>query len=148
MFRVSRAIFLRDLSAFVGCIDCFGRVVHEIKADYSEKTRNFLAPASRSLDRVDHVRGSARDVTGPGPSSEEMDAMGFLDSRQCGSPDRRGQEGLRRRGNARVPSVEDLESRTLLDASTSNLLPIGTPPAPGPTLSPQDVQTILQRAAR
>src|SRR4051812_22169210 len=75
-----------------------------------------------------------------------MEAMGFLDSPQSGPSDRQGQTGPRRRRMARVPGVEDLESRTLLAAS--NLIPIGTGPAAGPTLSTQDVQTLLNRAAR
>jgi len=89
--------------------------------------------------------------------------MAFLGSRPQGTPDRRNPDALRRRGNARVPGVESLESRLVLDGSVSGaLLPIGTPataggappnvvaptPAISDTLSTTDVQTLLDRAAR
>jgi uncharacterized protein GlcG (DUF336 family) len=72
--------------------------------------------------------------------------MGFRDTSHGATPGRRGQEGPGRRATARVPNIEGLESRALLDAS--NLIPIGTPPAADSTLSPSEVQTLLDRAAR
>ena len=83
--------------------------------------------------------------------------MAFLDPRHDGTSERRGQDGPRRRGYARIPSVEELELRLVLDGSVSGaLLPIGAPAtsglAPAPvvdtTLSTADVQTLLDRAAR
>ena len=54
--------------------------------------------------------------------------MAFRGSRPDRTLDRRRPDALRRRGNAWVPGVEDLETRTLLDGSVSgSLLPIGTP---------------------
>src|SRR4051794_1170206 len=72
--------------------------------------------------------------------------MGFRDASQGATPERRGREGPGRRATARVPDVEGLESRALLDAS--NLIPVGTPPGADSTLSPAEVQTLLDRAAR
>jgi uncharacterized protein GlcG (DUF336 family) len=83
--------------------------------------------------------------------------MAFLGSRPHGTLDRQSPDALRRRGNARVPGIEELESRVVLDGSVSGaLLPIGTPataglaptPAVSVNLSTTDVQTLLDRAAR
>jgi uncharacterized protein GlcG (DUF336 family) len=100
------------------------------------------------------IRGSMSGNR-PGPSWFEADirgaedAMGFLDSGQDGTPGPQGTDGPRRRGTARVPGLEALESRQVLSGSISGaLLPIGTAPPPDPTLSTADVQTLLARAAR
>ena len=75
--------------------------------------------------------------------------MGLLDFRhdRC---DRQGREGPRDRGNATQPGVEGLETRHLL---ASGSVSTGTaPPPPGSALpqnlTTQDVQVLLQRAAR
>lgn len=68
--------------------------------------------------------------------------MSFLDFR---SRDRQDQDTARRPRTALVPDVAGLETRELL--SNVKLIPIGSPPPAGPTLSTTDVQTLLSRAA-
>jgi uncharacterized protein GlcG (DUF336 family) len=72
-----------------------------------------------------------------------MGLLGFgRDTRRA----RSGSDGRQARAHDAPPLVEPLEPRELLAGAP--LLPVGTPPAPGPTLSTTDVQTLLQRAAR
>src|SRR4051812_45747288 len=130
MIRLSVTSSLRDFFGFAEVRACAGSGGRRDGAGSSEKSRNSPTRMNRSLDRTDSDPGSGRGRSlVRRPTSEEWVAMGFLDSRQGGSPDRRGQDGPRRLAKARVPGVEDLESRTLLAAGASNLVPIGTPPA-------------------
>ena len=70
--------------------------------------------------------------------------MGLLDFRHD-RRDRQGRDGPRVRGNVSLPGVEGLESRALL---ASGSVAVNPPPDPQVVLSPQDVQTLLARAAR
>ena len=70
--------------------------------------------------------------------------MGLLDFRHD-RRDRQGREGPRVRGKVSLPGVEGLESRALL---ASGSVAVNPPPDPQVVLTPQDVQTLLARAAR
>ncbi len=70
--------------------------------------------------------------------------MGLLDFRHD-RRDRQGREGPRVRGKVSLPGVEGLESRALL---ASGSVAVNPTPDPQVVLTPQDVQTLLARAAR
>ena len=103
------------------------------------------------LDPTDAARGEIgsrtidRDRGGvPCRLPRSKDAMGLLDFRHD-RRDRQGREGPRVRGKVSLPGVEGLESRALL---ASGSVAVNPPPDPQVVLSPQDVQTLLARAAR
>jgi uncharacterized protein GlcG (DUF336 family) len=90
---------------------------------------------SRAIFAVDQVAEDGLANPSAVTLPRQEDAMGLFAFRRD-----------RRCKTLRRPRIESLETRELLSLGT--LLPVGTPPAAEPTLTQQDVQTLLDRAAR